>query len=356
MKKLMIMLLCLLSTAISFGQSYYLNERDRAVAEGMPMFDVYLTLSGSLTAVQSKGIAPQPGTSWYLDSYTMSSNVAAGLVTQFVNSSITPPLSATPTVPPYDQAEFGQYGGSVSKDVGRLLIGQTGINFSNKRPITDATFQGTLTVSGTRVSADFNKPAERIILKLGDSISEGAALTLAEQEYDFQLRDSLQKYTLRSWRIINKAKGSYTSSNLEGLRAQQNLFFPRVDVVLYAVGTNDASATTYDANLAAMLRFLTFQYPRAVIVICTPTVRQAPQETINAAIRTAAAARVAALNNPRIVVANWGALWTQAQMSTYMNADNVHPAPAGHLLMGAQAWNLFLANNSRLLKLVTSGR
>lgn len=348
----MIMLLCLLSTAISFGQSYYLNERDRAVAEGMPLFDVYGTMSNTQVAGQSMGKAPMPGTAWYLDSYSVSANMAAGLVTQFVNSSITPPLSATPTVPPYDQVEFGQYGGCVSKEVGRLLVGQTGINFSTKRVITDATFQATYSVSGVRVSADFNKPAERIILKLGDSISEGAGITLAEQEYDFQIRDSLQKYTRRGWRIINKAKGSYTSSNLEGLRAQQNLYFPRVDVILYAVGTNDPSATTYDSNLAAMLRSLTFQYPRAVIIVCTPTVRQAPQETINAAIRAAAIARVTALNNPRVVVSNWGALWTQAQMSTYMNADNVHPNPAGHAVMAGQAWDLLKPSGGNLIQYV----
>jgi lysophospholipase L1-like esterase len=288
---------------------------------------------------------------WFLDNVVVSTTEAATVAMQSTNPNITP----STVVPPYRPMLFGAGGGSSGWSFQRPQMGQTGINISVLTAITNPAFSLRWGATGVRVSADFFKPFDHTAMVIGDSFSEGSSVSRAEETWQYIVIDSLEKYTRKRWRIINKSKGGYRCVDADHMFSQGMLYVPHEPRVIYvALGTNDTDATAYENALGRLLRGLVRTYPAAVIIVCAPAVRTdlSSQEMTNALIRLAAARQVSAIGKSTCVLVNWGTAWSSATSTPYLHGDKIHPIAAGHAVLGALSFSPFLTNKSLLAELL----
>lgn len=319
----------------------------RIAREGMPLITAYGTKTGAQGAndvgVIFKG--PVPTSCWVLKGIHVSCNQACKVKVEIIAPTYT--ISAGM----FWATQFGAAGGDATFPLDGYVVheGQN-VRVTILAPASDASFIFECGVSGDVLSSDLTFEAPRRMLVIGDSIHAGAHMTNAENHYTFRLRDWLIQNTTRLWRPIRKAESSYTSSHLEAMRSGNYLNVQAPDLIIYGPGMNDTNAATYDANLEKFLNWATLRWPKALVIVCGPTRRTDAQETVLVAIRAAAAARVAALNNNRVVYRNLGDIWSAAEHLAKA-PDGTHPV-AGQADMANALIATLTANGGRLLKIL----
>ncbi|RIV20342.1 SGNH/GDSL hydrolase family protein [Fibrisoma montanum] len=199
--------------------------------------------------------------------------------------------------------------------------------------------------AGIRTSMDFGRNAERVILKLHDSILDGSGPSSWDDYFDVKLRNRLAKATGKTWEIVSKGKGGFTSASIDALRAQGQLNVTQADIILYEPMMNDTDTAAYSANLSRIITWKQTYFPKAFMFVIGITPRSDAQEATLAQLRTIAQNKVAAARaagDDRIISVNMGDLWaSNATPSLYWSDGSspyVHPNAAGHALGDARLW------------------
>lgn len=340
MKLLKTLLFVLLPVAV-LAQGFPVNpvfpaesEATRISAEGMPIEAVYRSANSTWTTSTSfYSGKPTPSTAWLVENISISSDTALSASLQFSYVNVMP----SGKVSPLWTVGFPKTGGAQNFAFNKFIYEGTAINATAQAAGGKSTSWVRGGVVATKVSSDFNRKADRVLMKIGDSISDGINTDAnGEDTWDFKTRDTLEVLTGKRWRIVNKALSGATSSNLEAARVSGQLSPRQVDMIVYQLGMNDADATAYPTNLANLIKWKKRTYPLAVLLVVGPTPgKDAPKEAILAAIRTNAQSQTSGQEANRIFYVNLGTAWDYTtQQATYTNAtDLTHPTILGHAKM-----------------------
>lgn len=312
--------------------------------ESMPLVSIYGTRTTPISG--SQGIinkTPQPTSMWAVDAITVSTNQAVEIKVELISTGYTISTGI------FTGIQGPTAGGMISLPLPSFFVdeGQT-LNVSINGTTTDP-FIFRAGVIGKIISSDMAIEARHRMLCVGDSITAGTGITAGENHFSFKVRDFLMQQTGRTWRCIRKAESSFTSSHVEVMRRTGKLNVEAPSLIQYALGMNDTDAAVYDANLTKFLAWANARYPKAVVMVCGPTRRTDANETIMAAIRANAQARIAAIGNPRNIYVEQGNIWDVSNQ-TGANArttDGIHPNDLGQSEMGTAQINALNANAGR---------
>lgn len=200
-----------------------------------------------------------------------------------------------------------------------------------------------VSLNGYAITDDLNFDAEKTILAIGDSILNGTGPTKSANLWTFKVRDHL-KSGGASVRIVQMANSGSTTSEHEAWRAGGRYDSVGADLVLYAVGANDASTgvapAAYRANLEAFWNHARKRWPDALVVICGMSPVESNATHANAELlRAEAADFVADTSDARLKYVNLGAAFTRTDAGYYASTDTagsrVHPDDDGHAAIAA---------------------
>ena len=219
-------------------------------------------------------------------------------------------------------------------------------NVQDASPTTVNLFGG-MSGQGWKLTDDFSFNAPKRVLFVGDSILNGTGPTKTANMWPFLVRDHLRALGSNA-RVVLKSASSSTSTHHEGWRAAGYHDVDDPDLIVYAVGANDAitgAATgTYTTNITAFWTWASKRYPNARVVICGVTpLENNTSETNAAALRSAASGYVTSVNDARLKYINLGAAFDRTSGTTnYATSDTagsrVHPNDTGHAAV-ASAFN-----------------
>lgn len=199
---------------------------------------------------------------------------------------------------------------------------------------------GTVSASGWTITDDFDWAAPKVAMFVGDSILNGTGPTATAKMWPFLVKSYWRSLGTRV-RIVLKSVSGSTSGDHETWRAAGYHDVPQVDLVVYAVGVNDAiTAATdaaYTANLAAFWSHTAKRWPAAKMIVCGPTpLGDNTAETRAAGLRAAAADWVAAQADGRLKFVDLGAAFDRTVSGNYVSeSPRVHPNNTGHAALGA---------------------
>ncbi|RIV20513.1 SGNH/GDSL hydrolase family protein [Fibrisoma montanum] len=344
---------------VTVGNSHYLArimqpEKDRMRREGMRVNQAYTTYAQSLTVTPPQtqtltinnntayfSYTPQVGNKTWFEEINVSVSEPTYIALQWQNSPLNiagfaanyDPVYVTPNQPYKFTINNWVYNNET------IAITQVG-SFT-----TTQNFWVRVGVSAAvRTTMDFGRNAEKVILKIHDSILNGSGPSSWEDYFDARLRTELQKVTGKTWEIIGKGNGGFTSSQIEAMRSQgeiRNIIQP--DIILYEPMMNDNDANVYDANLAKMIAEKQTYFPGALMFVIGITPRSDANESILAQCRAKAEARVLATNDNRVILVNMGDLWSPGATPSSYWVDSsppyVHPNATGHGLMFTRLWS-----------------
>lgn len=225
----------------------------------------------------------------------------------------------------------------------------------------DASITITMGQSGYRIGGDMRWGAERVLLWVGDGTmvngpTIGTALSNAAH---FRVRDDLLDRGV-DVRICTKwTSSAFNTSNLETQRSVGVFDVPQADMIVYAMGVQDATVAlaqaTYLANWLAFYQWKKRTYPlaRLVFVGTTPTDNNA-NEAYLAIYRSDMSAFVAGLGDPLVKFLDLGSSFDRTNSANFFASDTanarVNPSVAGNALMYSNGWQPFIAANVAWLK------
>lgn len=282
---------------------------------------------------------------------------------------------------------------SISNDIYPAIEECSSINISVERfdvSDGDTPFSIRANVSGYLISKGYDTKSDYNILCLGDSIMQNSAVIGIND-------DSLYQGIVRNYfctnantskkgkiaRLINKAKGGATSTNLiNQIKSNLLSISEHIDLIMCAIGTNDvilANATTQpqiDALITTYISNITFLVNNHIkkygsltklLIIAPPPLYNTTQESTMLQVRNALKSYLAsigagiwnggstAITTPtnNIWFASLGAtnaqsgLWTANSYTYYIEqtGNAVHPNQTAHTLIGNHLTNMFTVNN-----------
>ena len=243
-----------------------------------------------------------------------------------------------------------------------IAAGSTSTTFANLnlRNMLDADGSGTVieaSMIGWSLYDDLNLAADKVVLRVGDSITNGTAgVTSKLTSYEWMSRQYLRSFG-SNLRLVNKSISGSTSVAHERMRGYGDYDMPQVDLLEYSLGANDAaqgtSTATFKSNVAAMIAHKKALYPNAKMVVygCSPLQVNA-QETAAVALRTAAQQAVTEANDPKVLFCDLGDAFDRTVNGNYATSDGagtgVHPSDAWHAAIYNVVKAFYDANNIRL--------
>jgi len=218
--------------------------------------------------------------------------------------------------------------------------------------------------TATRFTADLNWQADKTILWIGDSISRFSsgqpATVTASQNFSFLVRDYYANlgYDIR---IINKAKGGYSSTDIENWRKTGYLNHARnsVNIIFYAISTNDAlqniSNSITTTNVTNFMNFCKRNFKGVpVVFVGGAPLNDNTAETRLIAVRTLIQNLVNADATGQFKYVSLASAFDRTVLSNYNNpgtgADGIHPIAALHGSAMAPIITSFLSTNNILPK------
>jgi hypothetical protein len=205
-----------------------------------------------------------------------------------------------------------------------------------------ATISVQTSMSGHRVTSDFNWASRKTMLWIGDSIANasgnsGQPSWDPNTNYTFAVRNWLNNLGY-DYRLIQKTNGGQRTVDAELWRQSGllNLAFPRrTGLIFYNMGANDyADPALAQTNLEIFVPWAFKQHPNATIVVCGPT--PAESNTVHAGcetIRASYAAYVTAEANQRLKYVNLGTAFDRTDAAFFSAIDTpggrIHPNLAG---------------------------
>lgn len=197
----------------------------------------------------------------------------------------------------------------------------------------------TASFRGYNLSADTNWGAKDSILILGDSNSVGGSAGSSTT------LDDMWQFRVRKWyrqngndiRLIDKSVAGQGSVNFETYRLNGQLgLFKAPKLVIYSLGTNDANASTFQANLTNFLNWSQVEWPNVKIIVVGPVPKQGQEATMQQ-IRTSGQSAVTSINQPNIIFINGGASFDVNDNTMYSTSE----ANGAHVHLGALGQRTF---------------
>ena len=214
---------------------------------------------------------------------------------------------------------------------------------------SNTTVTGVVTGIGAELTDDPNFGASKTLAVFGDSLNYGKGYgpTLTQDMYAFKIRD-YYKSQGNNMRIVSFSQPGRTSSMFEQRdRGAGKLDFLQPSVGVYALGTNDAILaaggfdTTWASNFQTFWNWWSGRYPNVPLLVITPGPLQLTADFNNATtLRTAMAAKVAAIGSNLCKLIDISAAFTRTDTSYYRSSDNVHWNTLGH----AAVYSSIIAN------------
>lgn len=214
------------------------------------------------------------------------------------------------------------------------------LNVRNNLTAGSVNYVGSVAVNGWRFADDLDFGAPNVAMFVGDSILNGTGPTTTPRMWPYIFKSFLASRGQRT-RVVLKSVSGTTSSDHEAFRSAGYHDIRHADLIVYALGVNDAvtgvSPSTYTANLTAFWNWVASRYPESkLLVLGVSPLENNTSETNAVALRSAAAAFVASVNQPnRLAYINLGAafdrtLTTTVYASTDTPGSRIHPNDTGH--------------------------
>lgn len=220
--------------------------------EGMPLRSIATTTTGNFTNGQAiVGYSPTPTMLWWIEDITLSSNMDAKVDVSangallgytYMNKTTNLKANVSQVIPIKQWVPEGQSVNVVARE------NLTGLSLDSG-------------VSGYRNTNDTNYGALYVIETMGDSITNTIGATYLEGFYNGILRDSFLSIG-QSVRLLNKGNGSFTTTNMEYVRATGQLNINKASLILYMLGTNDNNLATFQANFNAIVAWKKKWFPQ----------------------------------------------------------------------------------------------
>lgn len=204
-------------------------------------------------------------------------------------------------------------------------------------------------LSATRITADLNFNADKVIMWIGDSIVRGSSMggtngtVTPEDHFAFQVRNHFQSRGI-DCRLVLKAMGGQKSTDMEYWRKQGWFNIQQADVIFYQLGVNDIAATTptqFEAVLNEIVSWRDRVFPKSKLVFVGDTpLNPNGSETPLVALR-AKKQLVASQNaNKNVYYLTLENAFDRTVLSNYTANDGTHPNIASNLLIGntIKAW------------------
>lgn len=226
------------------------------------------------------------------------------------------------------------------------------LNVRNNMTAGSVDYYGAVSASGWRITDDLDFDAPKVVMFVSDSTMNGTGPTKTATMWPFLFKKRLRELGTRA-RICLKSVSGATSADHEGWRAAGYHDIARADLIVYAVGINDAgdavSDSAFVANLTAFWQWASKRYPKAKVVICGVTpLENNTSETRAAGLRTAASDYVTGVADERLKYINLGSAFDRTVSSNYAASDTpgarVHPNDTGHAAIYSTftaAWEAF---------------
>jgi len=322
------------------------NLQTMLVREGMPIFGSSSSNSGVKAAGASLTSHFINAThAWFVDTLTLSSNED---IMVLVTTSA--PSIAAAGITGMNYRVMLKAGVPLPISINRFIYELNTISILTQT-VTTSGFSFTSSLGGVRVCNDFAFDADKTMLVIGDSISNGTGPSYGVDSYTFIVRDWLYSQG-KSTRCILKGSGSYTSANITALRKTGQLMPTAPDLVLYNIGINDASLAAFQAEFPSILAHKQKYWPNAKMICLGMTPKQGANEAaVSVPIRSYMATTIAALNDPKIYYCSLANAFSPVGDTYYMTTDNttnttrIHPNDAGHLLMAGVITQFIDGNN-----------
>jgi len=322
------------------------NLQTMLVREGMPIFGSSSNSSGVKAAGASLTSHFINAThAWFVDTLTLSSNED---ITVLVTTSA-PSIAAT-GITGMNYRVMLKAGVPLPISINRFIYELNTISILTQT-VTTSGFSFISSLGGVRVCNDFAFDANKTMLVIGDSISNGTGPSYGVDSYTFIVRDWLYSQG-KSTRCILKGSGSYTSANITALRKTGQLMPTAPDLVLYNIGINDASLASFQAEFPSILAHKQKFWPKAKMICLGMSPRQGASEaSTSVPIRSYMASTVAALNDPKVFYCSLASAFSSVGDTYYMTTDGttnttrIHPNDAGHALIASVITQFITDNN-----------
>jgi len=196
------------------------------------------------------------------------------------------------------------------------------------------------TLAGTSVYDDFNYGADKIMLVLGDSITNGTSgISAKTDSMEWKVRQYFRDKGV-NLRTIGMSASGRSSVDFERARSFGRYDqIPIPDYVHYQLGTNDAgqgtSVATFKSNVASMIAHKKRHWPKATMVVYGSTPMQNDtSETALAALRAAAQQAVIEAADPKVLYCSLATAFDRKVESNFSADDTsgskLHPNATGH--------------------------
>jgi lysophospholipase L1-like esterase len=217
---------------------------------------------------------------------------------------------------------------------------------------TPTLVEGTVSFSAEIELADKDVSCDDLFVAIGDSITVSeTGITAKVDSMMWQIRYQLRKLYKRV-RYVMKGVSGTTSANHLTLLKQGEYDLPNVKIFNILLGTNDAAQAVtpevYIANITEIVAYLRAINPDAVIVLCgaTPTDNNT-WEALLAQYRTALAALVTSLTNPKTVYIDLSDSFARLTLSFYASSDSagskIHLSATGQAAVASNYMTKFAA-------------
>jgi lysophospholipase L1-like esterase len=219
-----------------------------------------------------------------------------------------------------------------------------GLNVRNNLTPGSVSYIGSINVAGWRFTDDLDFNAPKVAMFVGDSLLNGTGPTTTAKMYPFIFKSYLASQGQRV-RICLKSLSGTKAADHELFRASGWHDIAQADLIVYALGVNDAGASvsgsSFVADLTRFWDWAKVRYPTAkMIVLGVPPIENNTSESAAASIRTAVSAWVTSVNSSRLAYINLGGSFDRTLGATvYASSDTagqrVHPNDTGHASMAA---------------------
>lgn len=321
---------------------------DRTATNSAP---VYWGGDGQTTALVSAPPIPLVGKAGRIKGITVSCNARIMGKVTITGSGLFPGFTWVGVVGPLP----------VDIDVDQLFRGFQVVNgvatlsvvnvFDAAPTATTQPLYGAISVRGYALTDDFQYDAPKTVMVVGDSITDGVGPSGTAATWPSLVRDSLRYDSVNTRIVLKTRAGAFTASHANWCAGGWH-DIKNVDIVWYALGTNDAGSGvadgTYTGNVAFFWEWLKKRYPSAVMVVLgPPPLQNNTKETRAAGIRAAGLAWVTAQAHPRLKFINLGAAFDRTVGANYNGGDppgdNVHPGDVGHYNLANAFYTQFKA-------------
>jgi lysophospholipase L1-like esterase len=216
-----------------------------------------------------------------------------------------------------------------------------------------------ISASGYQFTDDLNFGADKVVLHIGDSITNGTGITTSKTNfYPWRVRQYFRGTAGQNCRLVNMSVSGSNSVAVETWRQMGKYDLEQIDCIFYSMGINDAvagtSAATFQNNLQAFIGWKQKHYPNAKLIFLGATpAENNTTEAAMATLRNTMQGVVTAAADSRVLYYSMANAFDRTQGTTvYVSSDTagsrLHPNEATHAIIGNAVVNYLSANNVTL--------